>query len=169
VRSGIVFNSTKEKFPWESLGSDNEGYTGEDGSYKSFKFGIYVAGEIHRNKGKVDPFYGVGTRFLIQRNKFTEEVRGMQGSELPKQTIIKNNYPDAFTTISIFGLYGLEYTVNSMLTLGAEYQLWLTFDFYPDEERDYGNGSKDVYKKGSQRYFGISSAGGITLAIYLNR
>jgi hypothetical protein len=93
----------------------------------------------------------------------------MQGSELPKQLIIKNNYPNAWTRFSLFGLYGLEYTVNSMLTLGAEYQLWLVFDFYPDEERDYGDGNKNVYKKGSQRYLSISSVGGITLAIYLNR
>ncbi len=170
VRGAVSFNSTKEKIVWESYYGfeDTEGYIGDDGSDKSFKFGVEVAGEIHRNKGKVDPYYGAGTGFSITRTKYSRPVYGVQGSSL-KQETIKNDYPGASTKFSLFGLFGLEYAVNSMLSLAAEYQLLFALTSYPDQKVNDGSGKKTVLEMGSYRYFGITSVGGLTLAIYFNR
>lgn len=168
VRGAVSMYSTKEKIPW-NMGWDAEGYTGEDGKESSFRIGVEVAGEIHKNKGKVDPYFGAGTGFSITRTKYTEPVFGIQGSTLPSPEIIKNKYPNASTRFSLFGLFGLEYAVNSMLSLAAEYQLLFALTSYPDQKVDDGSGAEKVYEMGSYRYFGITTVGGITLAIYLNR
>ena len=168
VRGAVSFNSTKEKIPWNT-GWDAEGYVGEDGKKSSFKFGVEVAGEIHKNKGKVDPYYGAGTGFSITRTKYTEPVYGTQGSALPSPKTIKNDYPGASTRFSLFGLFGLEYAVNSMLSLAAEYQLLFALTSYPDQKVKDGSGTETITEMGSYRYFGITSVGGLTLAIYFNR
>ena len=56
-----------------------------------------------------------------------------------------------------------------MLSLAAEYQLLFVLTSYPDEKVDDGSGTETVNEMGSYRYFGITSVGGLTLAVYLNR
>lgn len=167
VRGMVDFYSAKEKYKWESDFSDTEGLIGEDGYDRWFGFGFEAAAEKHVNKGKIDPYYGAGVGFYMERNKYVEPVSGFQGGTLADPWTAKNT--DAYTRFSVFGLFGLEYAINSMLSLAAEYQVLFAFTSYPDEVWDDGEGNEYTYVMGSYRYFGISTGGGLTLIIYLNR
>lgn len=170
IRGVLSFYSNKEKKTWNQYyGLTDDGYKGEDGYDKSSTFGLEVAVERHLNKGKVDPFFGAGGGFVMKRYKLETPVYTLEGGTLPDATIYKNKYPYASTRISLFGLFGLEYAINSMLSLAAEYQLLFAFTAYPDEEIEYGSGEDETIENGSHRFFGITSGGGLTLLIYFNR
>lgn len=170
VRGVVSFYSEKEKNTWtQYYGVTDEGYIGDDGFEKYNMFGIEVALEKHMNKGKVDPFFGGGAGFSMRRNKVEMPVYTFEGGSLPEPTTIKNQYPFASNRISLFGLFGLEYAINTMLSLAAEYQLLFAFTSYPDEKWEYGEGEEVTIENGSYRYFGITSGGGLTLLIYFNR
>ena len=164
VRGAFALNNAKET----TKGYIPEGYVGEDGYDKSFGIGFEVAGEMHRNKGKVDPYYGAGLGFSMTRTKYADPVAGPQGTALT-QTEVKNNFGDgATTTFGVFALLGVEYAINSFLSLAAEYHLGFSSSSQPDMTVDDGAGNETVFEGGKYSYFGISSVGLLTLAIYLN-
>ena len=164
IRGAFSLSNSKET----SKGFIPEGYISEDGYDKAFTIGVEVAGEIHSNKGKVDPYYGVGGRFSMTRTKFAQPVGGPQGSALI-QPEIKNEFGEgAATTFGVFALLGVEYAINSMLSLAAEYHLGFSNSSQPDMKYDDGNGTETVVEGGKYSYFGITSVGILTLAIYLN-
>ena len=166
VRGAFSLHNTKETIPWD-IGFP-EGYVGENGSDKEFGIGFEVAGEIHRNKGKVDPYYGAGLSFNMTRTKNTEPAAGPQGTTFT-QEVIKNDFNDGATTsFGVFALLGVEYAINSVLSLAAEYHLGFTNSSQPDMKIDNGSGTETVIQGGKYSYFGISSVGLLTLAIYLN-
>jgi len=144
------------------------GYVGEDGYDKNFGVGLEVAGEMHRNKGKVDPYYGVGLGFSMVRTKFAEPESAQQGNTV-QQTEIKNIFGDgATTTFGAFALLGVEYAINSALSLAAEYHLGFSSSSQPDMTVTDPSGVETAYEGGKYSYFGITSVGILTLAIYLN-
>ena len=164
IRGAISLSNSNTKFK-EYI---QEGWIGEDGYDKSFSVGIEVAGEIHRNKGKVDPYYGAGGGFSMTRTKYADFVGGPQGSTLI-QPHVKNEFGEgAATTFGVFALLGVEYAINSMLSLAAEYHLGFSNSSQPDMKYDDGNGTETVVEGGKYSYFGITSVGILTLAIYLN-
>ncbi|NHZ86249.1 MAG: outer membrane beta-barrel protein, partial [Planctomycetia bacterium] len=137
-------------------------------SDKEFGIGFEVAGEIHRNKGKVDPYYGAGLSFNMTRTKYTEPAAELQGTTFT-QKVTKNDFNDGATTsFGVFALLGVEYAINSVLSLAAEYHLGFTNSSQPDMKIDNGSGTETVIEGGRYSYFGISSVGLLTLAIYLN-
>ena len=70
--------------------------------------------------------------FLHTRTKETEPVQGQQGTALIA-TEIKNELGEgAATRFEIYGLFGLEYAINSILTLAAEYHLRFNMELEPD-------------------------------------
>ena len=164
IRGAFSFQNAKET----SKGFIPEGYVSEDGYDKTFTLGVEVAGEIHRNKGKVDPYYGAGGGFSMTRTKFADPVAGPQGSTLA-QTEIKNEFGEGATTrFGAFALLGVEYAINSVLSLAAEYHLGFSSSSQPDMKIDDGAGNETVFEGGKYTYFGITSVGILTLAIYLN-
>ncbi len=164
VRGAFALTNAKET----TKGFIPEGYVGEDGYDKEFGIGFEVAGEMHRNKGKVDPYYGAGLAFSMTRTKFADPVAGPQGTALT-QAEVKNNFGDgANTTFGVFALLGVEYAINSFLSLAAEYHLGFSSSSQPDMKVDDGAGNEAVFEGGKTSYFGITSVGLLTLAIYLN-
>lgn len=167
VRGALALSNTKTTTPWDT-GNSPEGWIGEDGYNKAFGFGIEAAGEIHRNTGKVDPYYGAGLGFSLTRTKNANVVQGAAGSTLT-QTVVKNNFSDgAATTIAVFGLLGVEYAINSFLSLAAEYHLGFSSSSQPDMKVSGSSDNDVTIKGGKSSFFGITSVGLLTLAIYLN-
>ena len=144
------------------------GYVGEDGKSTEFRVGLNIAGEIHKNKGKVDPYFGGGAGFSMTRTKFIESVAGPQGTALVT-TEIKNDLDDnANTSFSIFGLFGVEYAINSVLTLAAEYNLGFNLVSEPDMTVKDPAGIETSFSGGRYSFISLGSVGFLTLAIYLN-
>jgi opacity protein-like surface antigen len=167
VRGAFSLSNAKETISWGPE-SYPDGYVGEDGSDKEFGIGLELAGEMHRNKGKVDPYYGAGVGFSMIRTKYIEPVRGPQGTALTASEI-KNNLDDnAMTSFSVFGILGVEYAINAAITLAAEYHLGFNFASEPDMKVIDPSGVETSFSGGKYSYFGISSVGLLTLAIYLN-
>lgn len=164
IRGAFSLNNSKTT----SKGYVPDGYVGEDGYNKEFGVGIEVAGEMHSNKGKVDPYYGAGGGFSMTRTKFADPVTGPQGTVLA-QTEVKNELGEgAVTSFGVFALLGVEYAINSMLSLSAEYHLGFTSSSQPDMKVTDPSGVETVFEGGKYSYFGITSVGILTLAIYLN-
>ena len=144
------------------------GYVGEDGKSTEFRVGLNIAGEIHKNKGKVDPYFGGGVAFAITRTKYIEPVAGPQGTALTS-TEIKNDLDgNANTNFAIFGLFGIEYAINSVLTLAAEYNLGFNLVAEPDMKVTDPAGIETSYSGSKYSYISLGSVGFLTLAIYLN-
>ena len=168
VRGALSLSNYKETISWGPEFYPT-GYVGEDGYDKEFSIGLEVAGEIHRNKGKVDPYYGGGLGFSIVRTKYLEDDAAPQGTALA-QTEIKNNLDgNAATTFSVFGLLGVEYAINAVVSLAAEYHLGFTSFSEPDMTVKPPSGTETSYSGGKSSYFGINSVGVLTLAIYLDK
>ena len=164
IRGAFSLSNSKETFN-EFV---PEGYIDEDDTDKEFGIGFEVAGEIHRNKGKVDPYYGAGAGFSMVRTKLVESDPVPQGNAITP-TEIKNEFGEgAATTFGAFALLGVEYAVNSVLSLAVEYHLGFSSTSQPDMKVDDGSGNETVFEGGIYSYFGISSVGILTLAIYLN-
>jgi len=145
------------------------GYVGEDGKYRENRILLDLAAEIHRNKGKVDPYYGGGFEFGFTRTKMIESVQGPQGTALVA-TEVKNDLDgDAATRFEIYGLFGVEYAINSILTLAAEYHLRFNLVSQPDMKVTDPAGVETSFTGGSYSYVSLGSVGFLTLAIYLNR
>jgi len=145
-----------------------EGYVGDDGKSTEFEVDLGVAAEIHRNTGKVDPYYGGGVGFTINRTKYVDPAVGIQGTALAAKETKNDLDGDARTVFSAFGLLGLEYTVNSLITLAAEYRLGFNFVGQPDMKETEPSGTETSYS-GSKYTFISLGAQALTLAVYLNR
>ena len=166
IRAMVDVYSYNQKISWGAT----PGLVGEDGSYKINRIAFDLGAEFHSNKGKVDPYYGGGFEFRLERTKFIESVSAPQGSALPVPIEIKNNLDgDAATRFEIYGMFGIEYTINTMITLAAEYQLRYTMEFEPDEVRTDASGVETSFEGGRYSYLSLGSVGSLTLAIYLNR
>ena len=144
------------------------GYVGEDGKSTAFRIGLNIAGEIHKNKGKVDPYFGGGVGFSMKRTKYIEPVFGPQGTALTATEIKNDLDDDANTSFSIFGLFGIEYAINSVLTLAAEYKLGFNYVGEPDMQVTDPSGIETSYSGSKYSYISLGSVGFLTLAIYLN-
>jgi opacity protein-like surface antigen len=167
VRGAFSLSNAKETISW---GPENypDGYVGEDGSDKEFGIGLELAGEIHRNKGKVDPYYGAGLGFSMVRTKYIEPGAAIQGTAITQRETKNDLDGPAATSFSIFTLLGVEYAINSAITLAAEYHLGFNFASEPDMKKTDPSGVETSFSGGKYSYFGISSVGLLTLAIYLN-
>lgn len=167
VRGAFSIRNEKETIPWDT-GNWPDGYIGEDGYDKEFRIGFEAAGEIHRNNGKVDPYYGAGLGFSLTRTKKADVALGAAGSTLT-QTVIKNDFnSNAATTFAVFALLGVEYTINAALSLSAEYHLGFSSSSQPDMKISGSSDSDITVKGGKSSFFGLTSVGVLTLAIYLN-
>jgi len=145
-----------------------EGYVGEDGKRKEFEIDLGLAAEMHRNTGKVDPYYGGGFGFTLNRSKYIEPVAGPQGTALTAPETKNDLDGDARTVFSVFGLLGLEYTVNSLITLAAEYRLGFNFVGEPDMTVKDPSGIETSYSGSSYSYVSLGATA-LTLAVYLSR
>ncbi len=145
-----------------------QGWVGEDGSDSEFSIGLEVAGEMHKNKGKVDPYFGAGGGFFMTRTKYIEAVSGPQGTPLTAREVKNFLDGNALTAFNVFGLLGVEYAINAAVSLAAEYHLGFTFGSEPDMVVKETSGTETSYEGGKYSYFGISSVGVLTLAIYLD-
>jgi len=164
VRGALSFHNSNET----TTDFVPTGYVGADGFDKEFGVGLEVAGEMHKNMGKVDPYYGAGVDFSMTRTKFADPTSAPQGST-PTQTEYKNIFGDgAATTFGAFALLGVEYAINSMLSLAVEYHLGFSSSSQPDMTVIDPSGTETVIEGGKYSYFGITSVGILTLAIYLN-
>lgn len=163
----FAIHNAKEKTPWDN-GLRSEGSIGEDGYDKEFGIGFEAAGEMHRNKGKVDPYYGAGLGFSLTRTKSAEVAWGPAGSTLTQQ-VTKNDFnSNAATTFAVFALLGVEYAINAAFSLSAEYHLGFTSSSQPDMKVSGVSDTDITIKGGKSSFFGITSVGLLTLAIYLN-
>ena len=166
IRAMVDVYSYNEKISWGAT----PGWIGEDGSYKENRIAFDLGAEFHSNKGKVDPYYGGGFEFRLERTKYVEDVSAPQGSALPVPEEVKNELGgNAATRFEIYGMFGIEYTINTMITLAAEYQLRFNMEFEPDEVRTDASGVETSYDGSRYSYLSLGSVGFITLAIYLNR
>jgi len=165
VRGSLTLRNAKEKIPYDS-DAYGDGTIGEDGSDKEFQFGVEVAGEIHRNNAKVDPYYGAGLRFNVIRTKYVMEVEGPQGSELGEYELKNALDGNAATSFSVFGILGVEYAINKVVSLAAEYNLGFRSTSEPKQVVTV-NGEETETEGSKYSFFGITSAGILTLAIYL--
>ena len=146
-----------------------QGWVGEDGSDSEFSIGLEVVGELHKNKGKVDPYFGAGGGFFMTRTKYVEPVSGPQGTALTATEVKNNLDDDAITAFTFFGLLGVEYAINTAVSLAAEYHLGFTFGSEPDMVVKEPSGTETSYSGGKYSNFGINSVGVLTLAIYLDK
>lgn len=163
VRGSFALNNEKETI----VEYIPVGWVGEDGSDSKFSIGLEVAGEMHKNKGKVDPYYGAGGGFNMTRTKYIEPASEPQGTALTAMEV-KNNFGDgAITAFTFFGLLGVEYSINAAVSLAAEYHLGFTFGSEPDMVVKAASGTETSYSGGKYSNFGINSVGVLTLAIYL--
>lgn len=168
IRAAVDLYFYNEKISW---GPENnpEGYVGEDGKDKETKIFFDVALEKHHNKGKVDPYYGGGLEFGITRTKFIEPVSGPQGTALTAGEVKNDLDGNAATRFEIYGLFGLEYAINSMLTLAAEYHLRWNLVSEPDMKVTDRSGVETSFSGDKYNYLSLGSVGFLTLAIYLPR
>jgi opacity protein-like surface antigen len=163
LRGAISLSSAKETLS-EFVPT---GFVDEDDFDREFVFGLETAGEIHRNKGRVDPYYGAGLGFSMTRTKSIRSDPVIQGTAVT-ETEIKNDLDGpAATAFSIFTLLGVEYALNNVVSLAAEYRLGFNFSSEPDMKVTDPSGTETSYEGGKYSYFGIASVGVITLAIYL--
>ena len=165
VRGSLTLRNAKEKIPYDS-DAYGDGTIGEDGYDKEFQFGVEVGGEIHRNNAKVDPYYGAGLRFNVIRTKYVMEVEGPAGSELPEYEIKNFLDGNAGTSFSIFGILGVEYAISKIVSLAAEYNLGFRSTSEPKQVVTI-NGEETETEGSKYTFLGITSAGVLTLAIYL--
>jgi hypothetical protein len=146
-----------------------EGYVGEDGYEKEFGIGFETAVEISHNIGNPNLYYGGGFGLSITRTKFLAPSDPVPQGTPITQTEIKNNLDgNAATTFSVFALLGVEYAINSILSLAAEYHLGFSSSSQPDMKVTDPSGVETVFSGGKSSYFGITSVGLLTLAIYFN-
>ena len=78
IRGAFSIHNTSETFK----GYLPEGYSSEDGYDKEFGIGFEAAAEIHRNKGKVDPYYGAGGGFSMTRTKYADFAFAAPGNPI---------------------------------------------------------------------------------------
>jgi opacity protein-like surface antigen len=156
------------------------GPVGKDGEKSASALGIGAAIEYHLSKGRVSPYVGAGVSFSTVS---TEQKDAVAAGD---QNTIKNNmgalyysfdgididndgYMDyaAGTTISIFILIGGEYYITNGLSLSAEYQIGFNSIARKDEDLTMGNAAPVTAKGPSGSIIGITTAGFLTLAVYL--
>ena len=109
----------------------------------------------------------------MARTKYIEPVSGPQGIALTAREV-KNNFIDnsindgAITAFTAFAIIGVEYTINSAMSLAAEYNFGFTFGSEPDMVVKETSGTETSISGGKYSSFGLSSVGVLTLAIYLD-
>jgi opacity protein-like surface antigen len=161
VRGSLSLRNAKETISWQP-DQYPDGTNGEDGSDREFTFGLEVAGEVHRNNAKIDPYYGAGVGFAVTRTKYVAPIVGDQGEYEIKNDLDGN----AGTLFSVFTLLGVEYAINSIVSLAAEYQFGFRSISQPNEKITI-NGDETELEGGKYTFFGITSVGVLTLSIYL--
>ncbi len=164
IRGGLLFAGASTSIP----ANPPPGLTGSDGSVSGWRFGIEVAAERHLTKTRVSPFLGGGIGFSVAR---TESKNATLGGS---QTTIKNNRTgenvngwsfNAGSSISLFGLGGVEFFLTKEVSLAAEYRLILVSTSRSDEERIEGN-TTITTKLGSTTAYSVNTGGALVLAIY---
>ena len=112
--------------------------------------------------------FHIGGGFSMTRTKSVESNPVPQGTVITT-TEVKNELGEgAITSFGAFALLGVEYAINSMLSLSAEYHLGFTSSSQPDMTVTDPSGVETAYEGGKYSYIGITSVGILTLAIYLN-
>ena len=161
MRSAIILYYNNEKFPYTEI----EGWSGKNGYDITFGIGAELAFEIHKDGGRIDPYYGVGGRFLRTTTKRADPISVPAGSTL-EQPVLKNEIGgDAGMNYSAFFLLGMEYYITDNLSLASEYHF--KFDYTAELTEGYERGPVTIETKGgSSNSFGITSSGFLTLAIY---
>ena len=84
-------------------------------------------------------------------------------------TVVKNSFDsNAATTFGVFALLGVEYAINTSLSLAAEYHLGFSSSSQPEMAITNESGVETTYEGGKSTFMGITSVGLLTLAIYLD-
>ena len=169
VRGGLQLASASQTTPANAP----SGQQGIDGSTSASSFGLSGAAEWHMGKSRVIPFVGAG---LMYSHTTTESKTVETGNPPPDQTTRKNRGTGenvngvtyvSGTLFQIFGLAGVEFFLTKELSLSAEYQLGYGSVTRPDQEVSSGS-TTTTTKMGSGTGLGISTAGSLTLAVYIN-
>jgi opacity protein-like surface antigen len=151
IRPMLVFSTGSQK----DVPAD-EDFVGEKTS--STAYGILVDGIKHLNKAAISPFIGVGAGFGKSSDK-TESAHA--DADDPNVT---ENSTTAFT---VRGLLGVEVFIKKNISLSGEYRLSYgtstTTASYTPAGADDTTESKVKHSN-----LGISAAGVLTLAIYVN-
>ncbi len=165
VRAGFQFGNIKETTPFSAPA--NSDLTGEDGSESVNIFGITLGAEMHvASKSRVSPFFGGG---LVFRSISTES-KDVTVNPNPQTTVENSRFGElgfrGGTTLSFFGLAGVEVFLLKEVSLAAEYRLGFDNTSVKDERVNDGT-DVTTTEFGSIREIGVSSAGFLTLAVYL--
>lgn len=158
IRGVLQIESRKESNPFNP--PPGSGDTGKDGEEKFSRFGIAAAVEMHTGAKRVSPFWGGGIGFS---SASSEEK--LVSTDPDPQIVIKNE--NGYTEIAVFALLGAEFFLyKKLISLAAEYQLGYYNRSNKDEKVTSGNQTTTI-KQGSDRLFGITNSGLLTLAVYL--
>jgi opacity protein-like surface antigen len=174
MRGMVELGIADATYPWS-----NPLIPGKDGERSASALGVGAAIEYHLSKGRVSPFIGGGVSFTTVSTEQKDPVAG------GNQMTVKNNMGAmtyafdgididndgtidymAGTTINISLIIGAEYYITNGMSLSAEYQIGFQ-SIARKDETDTDNAGTNTFKGPSGSFIGISSAGFLTLAVYL--
>lgn len=167
VRGGVRFASAGQDVPANAPA----GQQGVDGSLSALVYGVSGAVEIRMARKRVSPYLGGGVSITMTS---TESKSSEQGNPPPAQTVVKNDnggevvngtFYSAGTTLSLFGLFGVEFFLYEEMSLAAEYRLGYASTSRPDEETTVGPTTTTVQSGGGST-LGFTNGGALTLAVY---
>lgn len=165
VRGGIQFVTASEDIP-------NNSTNGRDGEVSGTTLGLSGALEIHGGSGRISPYFGGGAAFSTTSTEFKSPTF----TDNATQTVIKNDeageaingsFFRGETRFDFFALLGVEFFILNEVSLAAEYHLSFSNSSGKDEEFSQGT-TTTKSETGSTSGLGISTAGFLTLSVYLN-
>jgi len=169
VRGGVQFASASQDNP-ANPGVNQQGI---DGSRSALTYGVSAALEIRMAKRRVSPYFGGGVLFTVSS---TELNSAEVGNPPPTQTVTKNSAGGlivngttytAGTTLTVFGMMGVEFFLYNEMSLAAEYRLGYGSTSRPDQEISNGTTTTTTTTKvGGGSTLGFSNGGALTLSVY---
>ena len=165
LRAGFQFGNIKETTPFNATA--NSDLTGSDGSESVNILGIALGLELHAaSQSRVSPFVGGGLSF----RSISTESKDVTINPNPQTTVENSRFGElgfrAGTTLSFFGLAGVEVFLLKEVSLAGEYRFGFD-NTQPKDEVVNDGATSTTTEFGSIREIGFSSAGFLTLAVYL--
>ncbi len=165
---GMQLNSISKTTP----ANPDTDQVGLDGEYSKFDFGLSAGFEWHFKLTRVSPYVGAGMTFSLSSS---ENFAPMKWYKNSTGNIIKvTEKISGVYSFGIFGIGGVEYFITKNFSLSAEYHL--CYDYNSGGTRtvtysliqgiDPRYPIEDETENASTNFFGFTTGGALTIAIY---
>ncbi len=169
IRLGVELESNTVTIPHNADSTE----TGKDGEDSDFTFGIVAAVEWHLTDNRVSPYIGGGVGYSSSSGEYYPA--GTWPESYTGPIVRRTTELSGAGIFAVFGLAGVEVFLTQEISLAAEYHLAYISSSASDVKQtdkviqgtDPTYPRSETMKGNSTSSFGFTTAGFLTLAIYL--